>query len=142
MTLQQFLLILRARWLVALLMVIPLSLPGLFIGASLLSFFERIPPHGQTSVLTLYNLANATAIVTGSAIGGLLLRGFGDGRSGFAAIFLLSTAVRFLMLGPLRGVVDLEAPGPVPPLRPLSVRPSSGGEQRPVLTEEGEFRRD
>ncbi|MBS1878508.1 MAG: ABC transporter permease [Actinobacteria bacterium] len=31
----------KLRWLVALLMVIPLSLPGLFIGASLLSFFDQ-----------------------------------------------------------------------------------------------------
>lgn len=110
--------------------------------ASLLSFFERIPPHGQTSVLTLYNLANATAIVTGSAIGGGILRWFGPGPAGFAAIFVVSTLVRAAMLGFLRRVPELATPGAVPPLRPVSVRPSSGGEQRPVLTDEGEFRRD
>jgi MFS family permease len=110
--------------------------------ASLLSFFERIPPHGQTSVLTLYNLANATAIVTGSAIGGGLLRWFGEGPAGFVAIFTVSTGVRALMLLFLRRVPELADPGPTPPLRALSVRPASGGEHRPVLTDEGEFRRD
>lgn len=115
---------------------------GAFELASLLSFFERIPPHGQTSVLTLYNLANASAIVTGSAVGGAILHGFGDGPEGFAAIFVVSTLVRTAMLAFLRRVPELATPAVVPPLRPLSVRPSSGGEQRPVLTEEGEFRRD
>lgn len=76
--------------------------------ASLLSFFERIPPQGQTSVLTLYNLANATAVVTGSAIGGLLLRGFGEGPAGFVAIFVVSTVARVAMLGFLRRVPELE----------------------------------
>jgi len=110
--------------------------------ASLLSFFERIPPQGQTSVLTLYNLANATAVVGGSAIGGLLLRGFGERPAGFVAIFVVSTAARVAMLAFLRRVPELAEPGEPPPMRALSVRPASGGEQRPVLTDEGEFRRD
>jgi hypothetical protein len=110
--------------------------------ASLLSFFERIPPHGQTSVLTLYNLANATAIVTGSALGGSLLRGVGHGATGFVAIFVVSTLARVAMLVFLRRVPELADPAVVPPFRPLSVRPASGGEQRPILTDEGEFRRD
>ena len=76
--------------------------------ASLLSFFERIPPQGQTSVLTLYNLANATAVVVGSAVGGLLLRGFGEGMAGFVAIFVVSTVARVAMLGFLRRVPELE----------------------------------
>jgi len=42
----------------------------------------------------------------------------------------------------LRRVPELAIPGPTPPMRALSVRPASGGEQRPVLTDEGEFRRD
>ncbi len=100
--------------------------------ASLLSFFERIPPHGQTSVLTLYNLASATAIVLGSAAGAGLLRFFGEGPAGFAAIFVVSTLSRAAMLVFLRRVPDFEDPGP----------PPSGGEQRPILTDEGEFRRD
>ncbi|MFO0688068.1 MAG: MFS transporter [Myxococcota bacterium] len=104
--------------------------------ASLLSFFERIPPHGQTSVLTLYNLANATAVVTGSAVGGLLLRGFGEGRAGFVAIFVVSTLARIAMLGFLRRVPELANPGEPPPMQVLSVRPGSGGEQRPVLTDD------
>lgn len=110
--------------------------------ASLLSFFERIPPRGQTSVLTLYNLANATAIVLGSALGGGLLHAFGPGPAGFVAIFVVSTVARAGLLGFLRRVPDVEHPGEPPPLRPVSARPGTGADQRPVLTDQGEFRRD
>jgi len=131
----------RFAWLFAL-QVLSGAAWAAFELASLLSFFERIPPHGQTSVLTLYNLANATAIVCGSALGATMLQAFDAGPTGFVAIFVGSTAVRAAMLLLLRRVPELEAPGPTPPFRALSVRPSSGGEQRPVLTDEGEFRRD
>lgn len=101
--------------------------------ASLLSFFERIPAHGQATVLTVFNLANAAVIVTGSAIGAGLLWLVGDEALAFPAVMLVSTAARVAALRLLRRVPDTPAPGPAPTLRTLSVRPSSGGVQRPVL---------
>lgn len=110
--------------------------------ASLLSFFERIPPHGQTSVLTLYNLANATAVVTGSAVGGLLLRGFGEETTGFVAIFVVSTVARVAMLAFLRRVPELADAGGPSPVRALAFRPAPVGVHAPVLSDEDERSRD
>jgi MFS family permease len=101
--------------------------------ASLLSFFERIPPKGQTSVLTVYNLANALAIVGGSAIGGWLLSHGWSGFDGFAIVLVTSCSARFLSLALLRGVPETAPPDVIPSLRTLSVRPSTGGVQRPIL---------
>jgi hypothetical protein len=39
-------------------------------------------------------------------------------------------------------VPELENPGEPPPLRPLAARPGTGADQRPVLTDQGEFHRD
>lgn len=108
--------------------------------ASLLSFFERIPLHGRTSILTVYNLANAGAIVVGGAIGGAMLKLAPGQRVGFVAIMVASTALRIVSLRLLRGTQDAVAPSPVAALRTLSVRPSSGGVQRPVLTESDDER--
>ena len=103
--------------------------------ASLLSFFERIPLRGRTSILTVYNLANALAIVGGSLLGGALIEGAGERvLAGFVAVLVISTVARAAALWLLRGVPTTAEPGPVPPLRTLSVRPSSGAVQRPVLT--------
>ncbi|MCB9724195.1 MAG: MFS transporter [Spirochaetaceae bacterium] len=102
---------------------------------SLLSFFERIPRHGQASVLTVYNLANAVAIVVGSLIGGFLLDLPGAAGQGYVVVMVVSTIARLASLVLLRGVSEAPIAGPVPALRTLGVRPSSGGIQRPVLAE-------
>jgi MFS family permease len=101
--------------------------------ASLLSFFERIPAHGQASVLTVYNLANALAIVGGSAIGGWLLSFDGPGVDGFVIVLIVSCVARLASLSLLRGVSETAEPDEIPSLRTLSVRPSTGGVQRPIL---------
>jgi predicted MFS family arabinose efflux permease len=103
--------------------------------ASLLSFFERIPMQGRTSILTVYNLANAGAIALGSAVGGVVLDVLPGGMAGFVVLMVLSTATRLLSLPLLRGVTDAARTAPVPALRTLTVRPSSGGVQRPVLAD-------
>jgi MFS family permease len=104
--------------------------------ASLLAFFERIPPHGQTSILTVYNLASALSIVLGSALGGWLMNVTPDGANPFAVVLLISVAARTLSLGLLRGVSDVPTSRSSLPMRTLSVRPSSGGVLRPVLSAE------
>ena len=105
--------------------------------ATLLSFFERIPAHGQTSVLTVYNLANACAIAVGTLIGAAVLEPIADPVIGFIAVMALSTIVRCAVAPLLRGVQDIESPTRAPVLRTMSARPSSGALQRPVLEPHG-----
>jgi MFS family permease len=103
--------------------------------ATLLSFFEHIPLHARTSVLSVYNLAYAVAIVGGGAVGGWLLGLGGRGTSAYAAVLAFSTAARLLSLVMLRGAPDVVPAATRPPtLRTLSVRPSAGALQRPVLS--------
>jgi MFS family permease len=102
--------------------------------ATLLSFFEHIPPHSRTSVLSVYNLAQAMAIVTGGAVGGLLLGLGGHAGPSYLPLLIVSALARLASLAMLRGVPDVVPPMAQPPaLRTLSVRPSAGALQRPVL---------
>lgn len=105
---------------------------------SLLSFFERIPVQGQTSVLTVYNLANASAIVMGSLIGAGLLELFEGPTIGFIVVLLVSSTARLLSLPLLHNIESVSDPEPIPALRTLSARPSSGAVQRPVLASRGD----
>ena len=105
---------------------------------SLLSFFERIPVHGQTSVLTAYNLANASAIVAGSLIGATLLATFDRAMTGFVVVLSVSSVARLLALPLLHNIRTVTDPEPIPALRTVSARPSSGALQRPVLASRGE----
>lgn len=102
--------------------------------AAFLSFFEHIPPHARTSVLSVYNLANAAAIAAGSCLGGLVLA-FGDTHA-YVGLFVLSTGARLLSLFLLRKVEDVVPTNSrPPPLRTLGLRPSAGAVQRPILAE-------
>jgi MFS family permease len=102
--------------------------------ATLLSFFEHIPPHSRTSLLSVYNAAYAVAIVAGGAVGGGVLALGGHGWASYAGLMLVSTLARLASLAMLRGTPDVVPPMEQPPsLRTLSVRPSAGGLQRPVL---------
>jgi MFS family permease len=102
--------------------------------ATLLSFFEHIPHHARTSVLSVYNLAYALAIVVGGAIGGAILY-LGDRSAGaYVVLLVASSGARLASLPLLRGVRNVVPPEAAPPpLRSLSVRPSAGALQRPVL---------
>jgi MFS family permease len=101
--------------------------------AMLLMFFETIPEEERTSVLTMYNWANAAALACGAALGGLALHGLGTAATTYATLFALSTGARFTSLALLLRV-------PVPrqrfePMatRTIAVRPSAGSIERPVL---------
>jgi MFS family permease len=102
--------------------------------ATLLSFFEHIPPYSRTSVLSAYNFAYALAIVAGGAIGGLILDAGGRSSASYAVLMLVSTGARLASLTMLRGTPNRLPPEVAPPvLRTLTVRPSAGALQRPVL---------
>ena len=100
--------------------------------AMLLSFFEHIPERSRTSVLSMFNLATALALAGGSLVGSRLLAGF-SGETADAFVFLVSSGARRLALLLLRGVRDVMPAVETPPLRELSVRPSVGAIERPVL---------
>jgi MFS family permease len=103
--------------------------------ATLLSFFEHIPQHSRTSVLTIYNLAYALAIAGGGAVGGLILELGSGAAHSYAALMAVSTLARLVCLVMLRGVPNVvPSASEPPPLRTLSVRPSAGALQRPVMS--------
>lgn len=64
--------------------------------AMLLMFFETIPRHERTSVLTLYNFGNAAAQVVGALLGALWLRAFGNEPIVYLWLFVLSSVARGL----------------------------------------------
>ncbi len=102
--------------------------------ATVLLVFEAIPAQDRTTLLTLFNLANAIAMVAGALIGGVLLDAFGRGQTAYFALFLISTAGRGLTLFLLRGIRDVPLPETVPSLRLLAARPSAGSIERPVIS--------
>lgn len=102
--------------------------------ATFLLLFETIPNDERTSVLTTFNLVNSTAIVTGSLLGGALLRWFDASYSAYMWLFAISSIARAAII-PLLRRVSLE-PGVVLQVAPqiLTVRPSGGSVDRPILS--------
>lgn len=106
---------------------------GAFELCSLLLFFETIHVRERTSVLTLYNLANAAAFGLGSLIGAAVMAGFGVSRDTYHALFLASGALRLLPVFLLRGVEEARTlPGTLA-TRTVAVRANSGSLEQPVL---------
>jgi MFS family permease len=101
---------------------------------TLLAFFEGIDPRERTSVLTLFNLANALAIAAGTLLGAALFTSAGSvAASAYPVLFGLSAAGRLLCLPLLRRVPGLRGPAPSMELRTVAVRPNAGALQRPIL---------
>jgi MFS family permease len=67
---------------------------GAYELANLLLIIESIPAAKKINILTVYNFANALAIVGGSFLGGYLLTIFGGGRHAYVMLFLASTLAR------------------------------------------------
>lgn len=66
--------------------------------ATFLLVFDVIPAQQRTSVLTIYNIVQSTAMVGGSLIGASILEGFSIGRAGFAAVFVATGVARLMTL--------------------------------------------
>ena len=101
--------------------------------ALMLLFFETIPQRERTNVLTVYNVFNSVALVAGSLLGAFVLKQGGVTPTAYLWVFGLSTLVRsvcvLLMLRlPQMTVVSTEAS-----MRPLTMRPSAGSIDDPVL---------
>ncbi|HTN01091.1 MAG TPA: MFS transporter, partial [Planctomycetaceae bacterium] len=96
---------------------------GAYELAMMLMFFETIPEEERTSILTLYNVANATAIVLGSLIGAAVLKVVGVGVAGYMGVYIASTVLRAASLLLLRRVPSMTVTNAIMPLRTLAVRP-------------------
>ena len=87
--------------------------------ATLLLFFETIPSQKRVGVLTVFNLANAGAVVVGSAIGGAMLALSSASRGAYLAVFAVSALARAAAV-----VTLVRVPRRRPPCRPLLLWPS------------------
>jgi len=75
---------------------------GAYELATLLVFFDHIDERERTSVLSLFNLAAAFAVVIGAGAGSLLFRWLGPELQGYAVLFLVSSSLRIAGLVYLR----------------------------------------
>ncbi len=78
--------------------------------AMFLLFFETCRREERTSIMTMFNLANAVALVIGALIGGGVLKVLGQSREAYLVLFGLSSFARaatlvFLKLAPQLGEV-------------------------------------
>ena len=63
------------------------------LGLALL-FFDAVPHHERTGVITAYNLGLAIATVAGAVAGGLLLRALGENHTAYHTLFVVSSLLR------------------------------------------------
>ncbi|MCH2144191.1 MAG: MFS transporter [Phycisphaerales bacterium] len=72
--------------------------------ATFLLVFDIIPAERRTPVLTIYQLAQASAFLLGSLLGGAVLELVGVDRTGYIVLFVASGGMRFLALFILAGL--------------------------------------
>ncbi len=104
--------------------------------AMVLLFFDGLPKSQRTSLLTLYNVGNAAAMVGGGLLGAAWLAYLGPTQTAYLTLFALSSAARLGTLVLLACVPDSVGPEPVrtlPATRTLAVRPSNGTVEQPIL---------
>lgn len=107
---------------------------GAYELALMLLFFETIPEKERTNVLTLYNVANSMALVFGSSLGAIVLMAGGVTAEAYLWVFGLSTTVRLISIFFLMRLPKMQVAATEAIVRPLTLRPSSGSIDAPVLT--------
>jgi MFS family permease len=101
--------------------------------ATFLLLFERIDESERTSVLTMFNLANALATVGGALVGAALLGAQGLGATAYHVIFGCSSAARVVTLLFLVRLGRGGAQAGLIATRPLGVRPNTGSIDAPIV---------
>jgi predicted MFS family arabinose efflux permease len=102
--------------------------------AMFLLFFEAIPEKERTSVLTIYNVGNALATAVGASLGAGVLWYVGKTPETYLMIFGISSVARLAAILLLIRVPRIDAQAAVlPARRMLSMRPSVGSIDRPIL---------
>jgi MFS family permease len=98
--------------------------------ATLLLFFETIPSEKRVGMLTVFNLANAGAVVVGSALGGAMLAVCGASRGAYLAVFVVSALARAAAVVALvrmpRGATSMPAAATEPLPQPVLRQPRGG----------------
>jgi len=97
-----------------------------------LLLLDTIREEERTSVLTVYNFANAAATVGGSVVGGVLFEAMGSHGQAYATVFLGSSIARAGALILLTGVAAGALPRVRLVLRTIAVLPGFGGVSRPI----------
>ncbi len=106
---------------------------GAYELAFFLLFFESIKENERTSMLTLYNLLNTTAWVSGALFGGLLLTTLGTSFEAYLLLFGISSLGRLAALPLLARIAPHEAVSDQISLRPVAVRPNAASLDAPIL---------
>lgn len=104
--------------------------------AMVLLFFDGLPKSQRTSLLTLYNVGNAAAMVVGGLLGAACLAWLGPTQDAYLTLFVLSSLARLATLGLLAAVPETAVSPPNQPLpatRTVAVRPSNGTVEQPIL---------
>jgi len=101
--------------------------------ATFLLVFEAIREEERTSLLTLYNFANALVTVAGSLIGGALLATLGRGHDAYTTVFAVSSVARAATLLLLVRVAPIPLRALPLAIRTLALRPSAGSLDAPII---------
>ncbi|MBU0638982.1 MAG: MFS transporter [Planctomycetes bacterium] len=99
-----------------------------------LLLFDTVRGEERTSVLTTFNLLNALAILGGSLFGGLLLKLLAEQQAAYTLIFALSSLGRAATIPLLFRIVGIQRQTVALGIRTLSVRPSAGSFETPIVT--------
>ncbi len=102
------------------------------LGAFLL-LFDTVRDEERTSMLTTFNLLNALAILGGSLFGGMILKLLGQQREAYMLIFALSSLGRAAALPLLFRITSITRRPASIGIRTLSVRPSAGSLDTPII---------
>jgi MFS family permease len=106
---------------------------GAYELGTFLLLFDTIPDDERTSILTTFNLINAAAIVGGSLAGGLILKVLAGGQLAYMLVFALSSLGRVATIPLLLKVTGLKRRLVTMGIRTLSVRPSAGSLDAPIV---------
>ena len=106
---------------------------GAYELGTFLLLFDTVRDEERTSVLTMFNLLNALAILGGSLFGGLLLKLLAGHQPAYMFIFALSSTCRAATLPLLLRITGTTRQHLAMAIRTLAVRPSSGSLDAPVV---------
>lgn len=102
--------------------------------STFLLFFDAIPAHERTSMLSWYNFLHSAATLCGALLGGWLLQSFGHDYRAYVWVFTVSSVLRAGTLVLLWRLGRVSAEVVPMSTRPLSVSPATGGMDRPIIT--------